>query len=135
MDPGAEVIAISVNTHKQLKEPKLTTANKILYGPSRTKLTVIGTFNATLSRGNTTIKQPMFVVDGLKTNLLGLPAIAALNLAVRLDATVEEKPDVHAGKTEKYPSVFQGLGNLGEEYESQMLHHTLSLLQDTYHYL
>ena len=57
METGAEVTAISVNTHKQLKEPKLTTANKILYGPSRTKLTVIGMFDATFSRGNTAIKQ------------------------------------------------------------------------------
>ena len=71
---------------------------------------VLGTFDATLSLGNMTIKQSMFVVDGL-------PAIAALNLAVRLDASVKHKPDVHA---EKYPSVFQGLGNLGEEYEIKL---------------
>ena len=55
---------------------------------------VIGMFDATLSWGNATIRQPIFVVEGPKTNLLGLPAIAALNLTVRLDATVEEKPDL-----------------------------------------
>ncbi len=32
-------------------------------------------------------KQPIFEVDGLKTNLLGIHAISALNLAVRLDTT------------------------------------------------
>ena len=62
------------------------------------------------------VKQPVFVVDGLKTNLLGLPAISAMNLAVRMDATFEEK----TGIPQKFPSVFQGLGNLGEEYEIKL---------------
>ena len=55
------------------------------------------------------------MVKGLKTNLLGLPAITALGLAVRVDATTGANP-----KTEilaKFPGVFHGLGNLGEEYE------------------
>lgn len=122
MDTGAEVTAISVNTHEQLKKPRLTTASKILYGPSRTKLKVKGVFEATLSRGNMSVKQPIFVVDSLKCNLLGLPAIAALKLAARLDATVGEKPEsaAHAEILQKYPSVFQGLGNLGDEYEIKL---------------
>ena len=33
MDTGAEVTAISENTHQHLKEPRLTTASKILYNP------------------------------------------------------------------------------------------------------
>ena len=116
MDTGAEVTAISENTHQHLKEPRLTTASKILYGPSRTKLKVRGMFDATLSHGNTVVKQPVFVVDGLKTNLLGLPAISAMNLAVRMDETFEEKTDI----PQKFSSVFQGLGNLGEEYEIKL---------------
>ena len=39
---------------------------------------------ASICRGDVVTKQPIFVVDGLKTNLLGLPAISALNLVVRL---------------------------------------------------
>ena len=34
----------------------------------------------------------MFVVDGLKTNLLGLPAITALGLAIRVDTTDTDSP-------------------------------------------
>ena len=44
---------------------------------------------------------------GLKTNLLGLPAITALNIVARVD-TIDEGC--------KYPDLFRGLGNLGEAY-------------------
>ena len=114
MDTAAEVTAISEETHKLLKKLRLTTAKKVHYGPSRTQLKVIGTFEATLAHGNKTAKQPIFVVDGLKRNLLGLPTITALQLAARLDATETEEI------FEKYPTVFQGLGDLGEEYEIQL---------------
>ncbi len=120
MDTRAEVTAISIDTYQHLKKPQLTTASKALYGPPRIKLNVKGMFVASISRGDVMTKQPIFVVDGLKTNLLGLPAISALNLAVRLDATVEGPYDTQATVIQKYPSVFLGLGNLGEEYEIKL---------------
>ena len=69
------------------------------------------------SRANslTTVKQQhsVFVVDGLKSNLLGLPAITALGLAIRTDAVDAASHDIR----KQFSSVFQGLGNLGEEFE------------------
>ena len=62
--------------------------------------------------------QPIYVVKGLKTNLLGLPAITALGLATHVDATIEANP-----KTEllaKFPGIFQVLGKLGKEYETYL---------------
>ena len=68
-----------------------------------------------------TVQQQVFVVDGLKTNLLGLPAISALGLAIRVDATETDTPiataEIPKDIMEQFPSLFQGLGNLGEEYE------------------
>ena len=87
------------------------TSKESLYGPSRRLLQVIGQFEGKCMHGNNTTTQTVYVVSGLKTNLLGLPAITALNLATRVDATTET-PSV----MQMYPSVFQGLGNLGEEY-------------------
>ena len=74
-----------------------------------------------------------FVIDDLKTNLLGLPAIKALDLVSRVEATIDSKSLI----IDKFPSVFQGLGNLGEEYEtrlSQEQHLTLSSPLDMCHY-
>ena len=109
LDTGAEVTAISEQTYKRLKKPQLTTTSKILHGPSQQPLKTISQFWGTFSHKKE-VKQLTFVVDGLKTNL---PAITALGLAVRVDTTTEAKTEIQR----QYPSIFQGLGNLGEEYE------------------
>ena len=58
------------------------------------------------------------MVDGLNNNLLGLQAIQALNLAVRLDETTpEETPLSSAYIHQRFKQLFHGLGNLGEEYQ------------------
>ena len=67
MDMGAEVTAISPETHKTLKQLEMAATKR----PTQTWLTVIGTCKVNLSRGSVTLKHPVFVVDGLKTNLLG----------------------------------------------------------------
>lgn len=51
------------------------------------------------------------MVKGLKNNLLGLPAITALQLIERL-CSLELK-----AVQEQYPQVFNGLGTFGDEYE------------------
>ena len=111
LDTGTEVTAISEHTLHGLGGQKLSPPKKVLYGPSRRPLQVIGQFKGKCVHGNNTTTQTMYVVSRLKTKLLGLPAITALNLATRVDATTEA-PSV----IQMYPTVFQGLGNLGEEY-------------------
>ena len=115
LDTGAEVTAISDSTfHHHLKHQELTKPTKILFGPSRRPLQVLGQFEGKLKHKNTTAIQRIYVVKGLKTDLLGLPAITALNLAVRVDTnTTEEEADIIK---RKFPKLFTGLGNLGEEY-------------------
>ena len=56
------------------------------------------------------------MVKGLKTNLLGLQAITALQLACRIDVVGTEEPDV----VKRFPQVFQGLGTIGEEYQIKL---------------
>ena len=59
-----------------------------------------------------------FVVQGLKINLLGIPAITELNIAL-YDATTNYDSLVK----NKFPTVFQGLRNLGEPYAIQLKKH------------
>ena len=117
LDTGAEVTAISTVAHQQLGNSQLVTSDKILYGPSRQPLQVVGKFTATLSHKDKSSQQQVYVVEG---NLLSLPAITALNLIARLDATANTRKepaalyDVQIRKN--FPTVFNGLGNLGEEF-------------------
>ena len=111
LDTGAEVTAISKEAYSHLQNSTLNTPDRILYGPSKQPLKVLGQFQGKFTYKGRDSQQQVYVVDGLKTNLLGLPAITALHLAARVDAS-HTSTDV----ARNFPNVFKGLGNLGEEF-------------------
>ena len=96
---------------------ELHKSEKILSGPSRKTLKAMGQFQGYFVYKTWTTSQLIYVADGLKTNLLGLPTITALNLAARIDAlTGLSEQDI----PKQFPLLFKGLGNLGEEYHIQL---------------
>ena len=117
LDTGAEVTAISEKTHQDLGKPKLHTPDKALFGPSQQPLHVEGQFEGTLTHNHRSSVQPVFVVKGLKTNLLGLPSITALNLAAKINSA---ETGIDGNIHTKFPQVFEGLGNLGEEFHIKL---------------
>ena len=78
----------SCNTFKTLGCQELKTSSKILYGPGKQPLDVMGQFLAKIAYKNAHSQEPIFVVRGLNSNLLGLPALTcrALQLVARTDA-------------------------------------------------
>ena len=117
LDTGAGVTAVSERVYQSLHPTtRLLKPTKVLYGPDRKQLQVLGQFTRTLSHDKKTSVQQIFVVKGLRTNLLGLPAITALNLAARLDSVDDYRAKVLAA----YTDVFTGLGNLGEPYKIEL---------------
>ena len=113
IDMEAEVTAISEQAYQTLKQVTLHKPSKMLYGPSRRPLGILGQFSGKLTYTKQSSMQDIFVVKGLIRNLLELPAITALNLAARVDATCDYQPMIRV----EFPEVFSGLGNLGEPYE------------------
>ena len=111
LDTGAEITAISKPVYERLKGVKLQPTSRLLYGPTRQPLKVLGQFQATLARNEKATTQTVFVIDGLQTNLLGLPAISSLQLASTVDMC-EDGADI----MQRFPSLFHGLGTLGEPY-------------------
>ena len=77
---------------------------------------MLGQFEQALTYNNKTSQQRIYVVKGLKTNLLGLPGITALQLASRVDSA----EDYHTAILTDYPSLFRGLGDMGEPYETKL---------------
>ena len=75
LDTGAEITAISEETYKRLGQLELQQPSKVLSGPVRQTLNVLGQFTATQERQTHTSQQAVFVIRGLRNNLLGLPAI------------------------------------------------------------
>ena len=79
---------------------------------------MLGQFEGELTHQGKTTKQNIYVMKGLRSNLLGFPAIMSLELMARVGEAVvnTEKVDIVA----RYPKLFQGLGNLGEPYDIQL---------------
>ena len=75
LDTGAEVTAVSKETWQILEKPGLQPPNKHLLGPAQQPLAALGRFSCHLFHEGREIQHQAFVVDHLKTNLLGLPAI------------------------------------------------------------
>ena len=96
------------------RQPPPTTPNKALYRPSKQPLNCIGEFLGTVCHKDRTSTQNIFLVRSLKHNLLGLPVITALELVLRLDAAAI---DTATNYCKKIPSLFKGLGNLGDPIE------------------
>ena len=115
LDTGAEVTAISEQTFQRLGGVRLLTATKVLYGPARHTLDVLGQFTTTLRHGDHSTAQSVFVVRGLKNNLLGLPAIVSLQLIQRV-YSIRTGDDIRR----MFPNVFSGLGTLGEPYQIKL---------------
>ena len=107
IDTGAAISAISKENYIQIGGPKLCRATRKLYGPSKQPLATLGEFPGVLKFKGIRVKQKVYVIEGLKNNLLGLPAVTSLEIAVRVD-TFE---DPSTGIRNKYPTVFTGHGN------------------------
>ena len=103
--------AVGEDTYKSLDPGPLKKPSKVLYGPTQQRLNAIGQFTAKITVGSRMCKQTIFVVRGLCRNLMGLPAITSLDVARQIGETI-----VASNVKEHFPKIFDGLGNLGEEY-------------------
>ncbi len=85
---------------------RLTVARKII------QVKIVCNPNLTLCHQITKRHEAIFVVEELKTNLLGLSAMTGLKLLSRVYTTSTKDPEM----VQKFPKVFNGLGTIGEEY-------------------
>ena len=112
IDTGAEVSAICEATFSSLTSVKLNKPTKNLQGPDRKPLNVLGSVHVCLKYKEKCTTQEVHVIKGLNHNLLGLPAVEALQLVAKLDTVQDETVVVK----EKFPSLFNGLGSISTEY-------------------
>lgn len=110
VDTGAEVTAMSVSAWKSLGQvPNLHTTKKVLCGPDSKPLLVVGVAVLPLSFKGKTCNQKVYVIENLKNNLLGLPAVQALEILKQVDG-------IEVPITDQYPKLFSGLGTFSQDY-------------------
>ena len=112
LDTGAEVTVVS-EAILPLRGASLKNTPIQLFGPAGKSLEVLGQASVKLSYDSRSATQSIFVVKGVSTNLLGLPAIRALQLLTITDEVESSIPD-------KYPKLFAGLGTFQGEYEIKL---------------
>ena len=113
VDTGAEVTAITPPTYNLISESsKLQKPSKSLRGPDRKPLTTLGMTEVTLTHQDKSSRQTVYVMPDLERNLLGLPAIQALNILKFIQEVTPSQEDI----TSAYPKVFNGLGILQGDF-------------------
>ena len=108
--------AISTDVFEAIGQPNLQKPTKILCGPDKSPLKVLGCATVQLTYKQTTIKHHVYVIQHLSNNLLGLPAITALNVLTKID-------DIHNKENtilSKFQDLFQRLGKMPCEYEIKL---------------
>ncbi len=112
IDTGADVTVIPESTFREITKGALSleNADKPLLGPGGSPLSVIGMSHESLSKGELTVQEEVYVVKDLHIALLGRPAILKLNLVARLDSA-----DANILKR-MYPKLCQGLGMVRQLY-------------------
>ena len=116
IDTGAEVSAMSKDIYEAIGKPQLDKPTKVLCGPGRQTLDVLGCCTVKISYKQQSIHQPVYVIRKLTNNLLGLPAITALNILTQVNAVHKVDNPV----ANNFPELFHGLGKVKEEYEIKL---------------
>ena len=128
MDTGTAVTAITEQIYAWLGKPSVSPPTKVLCGP----LDVQGVFAGHFSSQGRMATGDVYVMKGLKTNLLGLPIIMALHLVEKLCST--DLKDT-TGIKRQFPKYFQGWALLGMDMKlnsRMMVPHTPCMPHITY---
>ena len=91
----------------------LARPSKVPCGPDKTPLKVLGQTTVTLTSKGKSCSQEVCVVQQLKHNLLGLPALRALGLLSQADEVVVEPEEIRS----KFPRLFTELGTFEGDLE------------------
>ncbi|XP_064486023.1 uncharacterized protein K02A2.6-like [Ornithodoros turicata] len=113
IDTGADESVLSEALfNRHFSELTLRQPLRVLCGPDGTPLNVVGMVTLQLACKGNHSDQNIFIVRGLKKNLLGSPAIEDLRLLAQIDNV--ENMSVNPRKD--YPQLFRGLGVIEGDY-------------------
>ena len=111
LDTGADATVLPLDTFNQLLSAPLSPPDKVLCGPNRAKLDVVGYFTAVLEWRGKQTTQTVYVLRDVHQPLLGQSAIEALGLIKRLCAVTD-----NTDPKQQYSDLFTGLGCMEGEY-------------------
>ena len=108
IDTGADVSCISEKQVPMNFKNKIQRSDKIIYGPDGKKLPLKGYISVNIAKESQHISSKLYVLSGLKNNLLGKPEIKRLNL-INVVANMQADNNIN-NLVKKFDKVFNGLG-------------------------
>ncbi|XP_031574104.1 uncharacterized protein LOC116307918 [Actinia tenebrosa] len=114
LDTGAAVSVVS-DSLPWIKQQPLEPVRQSLMGPGGTRLTVVGSFLATIKYRQSKIQERVYVIKNQSCSLLSRQACVNLGLIRRLDVEVEELNTEAPNFRAEFPQLFTGLGKLQTE--------------------
>ena len=118
IDTGADVTVIPETDYREEDDGPLQSTSRVLSGPTRDSLEVLGKFSGQLRTQSKQTQQEIFMVHGLRHGLrqplLGRPVIQALGIVSRIES-VEETNYV-----QRFPKLFKGLGRMKQCHTIQL---------------
>ena len=115
LDTGAAVSIVS-DQEPWLKANQLKKPQQILRGPGSTILSVVGTFQATLTYEERQISETVYVLKDQLYSLFSKKACVGLGLIARI-GEVNTQPANFVGE---FPHLFSGLGKLETKYQIKL---------------
>ncbi|XP_018403211.1 PREDICTED: uncharacterized protein LOC108780116 [Cyphomyrmex costatus] len=121
IDTGADITCVSEKCIPGKNREKLLRSDKIISGPDGRKLPVIGYLYVTLEREKVTAQSKIYVIRGLKQNLLGKPEIEKFGLIQKINNV---KGNNINEIVSKYVEVFKGIGQFKKELSIEVKENT-----------
>ena len=116
IDTGADVTALPSELYRRDRYGPLKQTGMSLVGPSQNTLDVMGCSEAHIEVNKRKVVERVYVVKGLKTPLIGRPAIQKLELGRRIQEVSQDKGYIIS----EYPELFTGLGKIKGKYQIEL---------------
>ena len=120
IDTGAGVNCIPFSMYDRKRWGPLEPPGIRLLGAAETKLVTKGVVTLRLFYKNRVVTDRFYVIDKLKTPLLGLTGINKLEVVQRIGALTTDKGGDKAKWTQKFPELFNGLGTMKGTYKIEL---------------
>ena len=120
IDTGASVNCIPFSLVKGKRWGPLQPPGIKLLGAAETKLATKGVVTLSLSYRDKVITDKFYVVDNLKTPLLGITGINKLDIVQRIGEMTPSKKSEKTKWTKKFPKMFSGLGTMNTTYKIKL---------------
>ncbi|XP_026825789.1 uncharacterized protein K02A2.6-like [Ooceraea biroi] len=126
VDTGADITCVSDECIPQVCKKSIRKSGKIILGPDGKKLPLMGCLFITLVQGARKIQATVYVIRGLKRNLLRKPEIKKFNLISTINNIRENSWDSFI---QEFPQVFKGIGQFQKELHIQFKEHVKPFFQ------